>query len=104
MTRFTISWFILLTPLAAAQTQPARSAADAWAGYHSHKTLTEALRAIAQGADSVATLTSLAKTSGGRDVWLLTIAASGDRPPEDRPALLIVGGVDADRPASCEVA
>lgn len=74
------------------------------ADYHPYAAMTEILRALAARAGEAATLKSLATTVGEREVWLLTIAAGKDVPAEQRQALLLVGGIDADHPASSEVA
>ena len=66
-------------------------------GYHAFADMTAILQESAAHAGDAATLQSLATTAAGRDVWLLRIAAEGSQPPDQRPALLIVGGIDADR-------
>jgi len=74
------------------------------AGYHPYAEFTDALQRLATESAGVAQLESLATTVGGREVWLLTLAAAGESPPEQRQALLIVGGLDATHPASSETA
>lgn len=66
--------------------------------------MTAALRELVATAPNVAALQSLATTTGGRDVWLLQIAAAGELPFDQRPALLVVGGIDAEVPAGSETA
>lgn len=51
-----------------------------------------------------ASIDTLAKSAGGHDVLMLTIAAPVASTPEKRPAVLIVGGVDAECPGASEVA
>ena len=89
---------------AGAQSQPTTSGAASRDGYLAYREFADALRALTTSADSPATLSSLAKSSGGRDLWLLTIANGGAQPPEQRLALLIVGGIDAERPAGSATA
>jgi hypothetical protein len=93
-----------LAPVGTAQDQPA-NASDAalLAGYHNAAALDAALRTLAQEAGARASVQSMAKTAAGRDVWLVTIAAAGEQPPEQRQAILVVGGIDADHPAGGEV-
>jgi len=83
---------------------PPIAPSDWQAGYHAFAEFSAALRGLAETAGEAASLKSLAKTHGGREVWLLTIAAPGKVPPEERQTLLIVGGADADHPAGSETA
>ncbi|MFO0839560.1 MAG: M14 family zinc carboxypeptidase [Phycisphaerae bacterium] len=95
---------------AASQSAPAASQTAASAparantGYLSNERLAAALQEIAVEAGARAKRTSLVKTAGGEDVWMLELAAAGEPAPEKRPAILIVAGVDADFPAASEVA
>lgn len=108
--RATLLGFGLLAGTGGAHAQPAAAApaasrpADRTAGYRNHAALTAELRQIAAASKGAAKLQSLVQTGGGRDVWLLQIAAPGETPPERRPGILIVGGLDADDPAGSETA
>lgn len=75
----------------------------ATADYHNHDALTAALQELAAAKPNAVALEMLAETAEGRPVWLLTIAA-GETPANERPALLLVGGVDAAYPAGSEIA
>ena len=65
-------------------------------GYLSHEALTRELRSIANGSNNRATLRSLGRSPGGRDVWLVTVGAPGGAPLDTRPALLVVGNLSGD--------
>lgn len=77
---------------------------DLTTAYHPYAEFEAQLHELAAQAGAAASLESLCKTAGGRDVWLLTLADADDTPAEKRQALLIVGGIDADHPASSETA
>lgn len=74
------------------------------AGYHTFTQLSAALHELADGAADATKFESIATTAGGRELWTLQIAAPGDVPPENRQAILIVGGTDADHPAGSVIA
>jgi hypothetical protein len=73
-------------------------------GYHDHAALTKALQALAGANKTVVKLASIGKTSGGRDIWALEIAAPGAVTPEKRPALLIAAGFEGDDLVGTEIA
>ncbi|HSK17643.1 MAG TPA: M14 family metallopeptidase [Longimicrobiales bacterium] len=77
------------------------AAADAQSGaydrYLDHDQLTQAARALVNAHSGLATLSSLARTDGGRDIWLLTLANRQGREPDARPALLIVANIEGNR-------
>lgn len=64
--------------------------------YPTYDQLTGALRALAAQHDARASLTSLARTDAGRDLWLLTLANKQGADPHTRPALLIVATLEAN--------
>lgn len=64
--------------------------------YLDHQGLTQALRSLAERHRNVASLRSLVKTDGGRDVWLLTLGRTQGRPVDSRPALLIVSNLEGN--------
>jgi hypothetical protein len=65
-------------------------------GYLSHDALTRELRAITGGSGNRATLRSLARSPGGRDVWLVTVGNPAGPSLDTRPALLVVGNLSGD--------
>ncbi|MBI5866387.1 MAG: hypothetical protein HZB38_18100 [Planctomycetes bacterium] len=83
-----------------AQSAPAASPAS----YHDYAALTRTVRELADGSSGMVTLENIATTVSERNVWCLRLAAPGGTPPEQRPAILIAGGIDADAPGSSEVA
>lgn len=64
--------------------------------YHDYDQLTSALRDLAD-AHRAATLVSIGESQEGRDIWAVEIAAPGPLDPGERPALLVVGNLEADR-------
>jgi hypothetical protein len=70
--------------------------------YHDYDQLTRALRDLADHRS--ATLVSIGESREGRDVWAMEIAGPGQLDPADRPALLVVGNLEADRLIGSELA
>lgn len=68
------------------------ASAQAQTGYSSYSELTNKLKALNNANKNITELTSVAKTKGGKDVWLLTIG-SGD--VMNHPAIAVVGGAKA---------
>ncbi len=52
----------------------------------------------------LATLESIGKSFQGRDLWVLTITDRAGGEPEDKPAIWVDGGVDADEVVAIEAA
>lgn len=73
-------------------------------GYLDHEALTARLKAAAEGKNDLARLTSLTKTAGGRDVWLMTLARVPDAKARPQPAILIVANLEADHVVGSQVA
>ena len=96
---------LLLATSTAVYSAPAESTMSTMsgcAGYADYQTYRAELRRIA--ASPEVRLESLAKTAGGRDVYLLTIT-SGDRSKADsKPAILIVGSAHAPHLLGSELA
>ncbi len=69
------------------------------AGYHNYADLTDELNRLAQS--PMAELESLGTTLQGREIWLLTVAVD---PSQTKPAILIVGNVDAAHLLGSELA
>lgn len=68
--------------------------------YNNASQLAQRLRSLANGSSNVS-LQSLTKTSGGKDIWMLTIG-TGDI--ENKPAMAIVGGVEGKHLLGVEMA
>lgn len=64
--------------------------------YLDHQQLTLAIQALAGRHGNLITVSSLVRTDGGRDVWLLTLGRRQGKPLDTRPALLVVGGLEAN--------
>jgi hypothetical protein len=65
------------------------------AEYLGHDAFSRELRSVVDASDA-ASLSSLATSAGGRDVWLVELALPGDMAPAERPALLVVGSLEGD--------
>jgi len=74
---------------------------DKWRDYAAYDAAMQQLAAESAG---LAKLSPLAVTPAGRTVHLVTIGAGGERPLDAGPAVLVVGGIDAERPDSSDVA
>jgi hypothetical protein len=59
------------------------------------------LNALVKAYPALASLTSLVKTNGGKDIWLLTI---GSGKPESKPAIAVVGGTEGNHLLGTELA
>ncbi len=93
------TWACSLAALAAlaavSLAMPGRASAQA-SSYLDHEALTRELRAITQGSDLVR-MRSLAKTTGGRDVWMLEVGNPAGASLEERPAVLVVANLEGDQ-------
>ncbi|MBD3624083.1 MAG: peptidase M14, partial [Rhodobacteraceae bacterium] len=54
--------------------------------YHDYDTMTGHLRALADAYPKLATLTSIAQSHQGRDVWFMQLTNPETGAPEDKPA------------------
>jgi len=68
--------------------------------YNTDAQLVQRLRALAN-ASNAATLESIAKTEGGKDIWMLTL---GTGELDNKPAMAVVGGVDGSHLLGVELA
>ncbi len=86
------------------QGAPATPKVDAhWDRYHDYTAAGELLRSLAKTFPEHARLTSLGKSYGNREMWVLTIGnfAAGD--DTDRPGMWIDGGIHANEIQATEV-
>lgn len=95
---------LALAILAIAATTPSTTQAQPLEGYRTHAKLTERVRHFAEMHPELAKLTSIGKTAEGRDIWLTTIGAAGAQPVDERPALLIVAGLEGNQAVGGELA
>lgn len=72
--------------------------------FQTNSALTRRLKAIEQAHPRQARLTSLARSSEGRDVWLLELGEGPDDERALRPAMLVAAGVEGDRLIGTEYA
>lgn len=81
--------------------QPGAVRAQSSDAYMDYDALTSAVRGLA---GDLAEVSSLATTEGGRDVWLVTLGSEEGRPLDQRPALLVVANIEANRVAGSHAA
>ena len=80
---------------------PSAVRGQAAGSYMDYDELTSAVRGL--GTDLVE-VSSLATTDGGRELWLLTLGSDDGRPLDQRPALLVVANLEANRVAGSHAA
>jgi hypothetical protein len=71
--------------------------------YHTYDELTSTLRRLVSAHSSLARMESLAKTTEGRDIWMLEIANRDGLPLDERPALLIVANLEGSHLVGSEL-
>ncbi len=64
--------------------------------YLNHQELTRALQGLANQNRTMASLEALARSDGGREIWLLTLGNPAGVPRDQRPALLLVANLEAN--------
>jgi hypothetical protein len=72
--------------------------------YRSFTEVERFLRDAAAAHPELATLESIGKSFQGRDLWVLTITDRSAGAPEDKPAIWVDGGIDADEVIAIEAA
>ena len=63
--------------------------------YLDHDGLTRELRSVVNSS-SLASMESLGKSMGGRDIWMVQVAHSQGLPVNERPGILVVGNLEGD--------
>lgn len=74
------------------------------AEYSNHARLTQRLKDVVKRAPDSVRLTAIAHSLEGREVWAIQLALPGEKPPEERAAILIVAGLDATHLVGTETA
>lgn len=69
--------------------------------YSNYARISQRINAIAKSYPSLVKIKSLTKTSGGKDIWMLTI---GTGAAEQKPAIAVVGGVEGSHLLGIELA
>jgi len=69
--------------------------------YSNFKTMSQKTEALAREYPSLCSVKSIVKTSGGKDIWVLTIG-TGDK--DSKPAIAVAGGVDGNHLLGKELA
>lgn len=69
-------------------------------GYHNPRQLAKTLKTLQNNYENLIQVESLAKTTGERDVWLVSIS---ENPQKVKPGIAILGGLEGDDPATTEL-
>ena len=69
--------------------------------YSNYADQTRRVNALAKAYPTLASVTSIAKTNGGKDIWLLTI---GSGKTESKPAIAVIGGTEGNHLLGTEMA
>ncbi len=69
--------------------------------YSNYTAQTSRINALVKAYPSLATVRSLVKTNGGKDIWMLTI---GTGKTEDKPAIAVIGGTEGNHLLGTELA
>nr|WP_294904623.1 M14 family metallopeptidase [uncultured Lacibacter sp.] len=77
------------------------SSLSAQSGYSNFATQTNRIEALAKAHPQWVKVKSLTKTTGGKDIWQITIGSGNT---ETKPAIAVVGGVEGNAPLSTELA
>ena len=80
------------------------AAVDRFDCYRDDAEVTAFVQAAAAAHPELATLESIGQSWQGREIWLLTITDRATGPSEDKPAVWVDGGIDADEVVSIEAA
>jgi hypothetical protein len=76
-------------------------ASEAQTGYSNFSQQTSRINALAKNYPQLAKVRSLTKTAGGKDIWQITIGSAN---ADNKPAIVVVGGVEGNYPISTELA
>ncbi|MBN1938289.1 MAG: hypothetical protein JW843_01785 [Candidatus Aminicenantes bacterium] len=79
-------------------------AAQDFTKYHNYEETTAIVQGLAKSAPGLVKLSSLGKTQGNRDLWVLEIAQPGGLPLNERPGLLIAANFAGDAVFGSEMA
>jgi hypothetical protein len=72
--------------------------------YRNFASLTASIQGLAKAHPQLVKVESIGRTRGGRDLWAIQIASPGGPPAGERPALLVVAGLDGDHLIGGELA
>lgn len=81
------AWLLASVPL---------TAAPAKVDYRNHAALSADLKELAAAHGDLVHLTSLANSRGNRELWLVEIGAGNEPERKQRPAMLLVAGIEGD--------
>ncbi len=87
-----------------APARPALPIAQAPAAYQRYDAFAAAAKDLVRAGGDRVRVESIAKSHAGREVLVITVAGPGDTDGDQRPAILIVGGIDGDHPGSSAAA
>ncbi|MGD9128463.1 MAG: M14 family zinc carboxypeptidase, partial [Planctomycetia bacterium] len=85
------------TPVYQAMGAPSDPKVDArWNRYHDHASITRIFKELAKTFPEYAKLSSLGKSYGGREMWVLTITNFSKGKPAEKPGFFVGGGIHAN--------
>lgn len=73
-------------------------------GYSDYATIGTRLQTIARENPTIVTLSTIGKSAGGRDIWVVRVAGAGAVEPDRRPALFIGANIEGNRLLASEAA
>ncbi|MBO9632364.1 MAG: hypothetical protein J7578_04555 [Chitinophagaceae bacterium] len=80
---------------------PLLSAAQSPADYSNHQQQSRRIQSLQTAYPSLVNVRSLIKTTGGKDIWMITI---GTQPAAAKPAIAVIGGVEGHHLLGSELA
>jgi hypothetical protein len=104
LTLLTLAWFAAAAIPAIDDPPTETTATVVAASYHTHDQLTRRLKEMTRSHRNTVSLSSIATTNEGRTVHLVEIALPSTTKKGDRPALLVVAGLEGTRILASEVA
>src|SRR5258705_4164104 len=87
---------VLLRPIVAFALCLATAAPISAAKYQSNPELASDLKKLAGTHSAIVKLSGLAKSRAGHDVWLVRLGSGDDKKIEQRPAMLVVAGIEGN--------
>lgn len=69
--------------------------------YNDFKSMSQKINTLSKKYPGVCSIKSLVKTSGGKDIWVMTI---GTGTPDDKPGIAVLGGLEGNQLLGKELA
>ncbi len=75
-----------------------------WNRYYNHAGITEIVKKLAAAHPDLIRLSSMGKSYGGREMWVLTVTDFKKGKPEEKPAYYLDGNIHSNEIQGCEMA